>query len=652
VSDLAGNVVAQTVEAPRKLRLLAICALTIAIVATPLVIIRLVNPDDRGVLLFALIVVSSDLLMLATVLLFARTGTVGELDIVWWQRRRSETRWTILLIFASILGGSAAYWGMRYLGFTTESGIELHPDRMSIALILAIPIHSSILTPIAEEVFWRGYVQRTLERVGGGLPAVVGQAILFSAMHLCSFGGSVHAFVVGLILGTWRWRRRTLLPVILAHMIGNTLACIAHWPDWVDVTQVHATIDYISQMNELSKPADYNAVDDAFYDYEKAFRLVVKMPEEIEKSRKRYPADWPQEVREAARKWVDANAQALEHLAQGARKPYYWPVYAGKNATMASLPPLAGARNLASALTARIKLSAYEQNEESLVSDVVTLYEFGNHLRGRKTLVHQLVSVGVHDLAIDAVRDVLAHESLSPPTLDELQSRFESFAEDGNFTMDFSLERLVWLDNVQMTFTHEGNGRGHIPKWAAWDSPNGSDDSSDPRSVVTKEELFKLDRRETIDRIEEFYRHIQIAARQTPWQLRNEPNSIEGALVDLLQKDAFLRTWGFACFRSMKSPWQAHVDLEALIATTGAIRYQRDLGEWPESLEQLVEAGYLEHVPLDCYSNGPLIYKRTADGFLLYSLGADFDDDGGTPSKWGEGRLGGDQVFGPVRDGE
>jgi len=33
---------------------------------------------------------------------------------------------------------------------------------------------------------------------------------------------------------------------------------------------------------------------------------------------------------------------------------------------------------------------------------------------------------------------------------------------------------------------------------------------------------------------------------------------------------------------------------------------------------------------------------------LLYSLGADFDDDGGKPSKWGEGEKGGDQVFWPL----
>jgi hypothetical protein len=43
-----------------------------------------------------------------------------------------------------------------------------------------------------------------------------------------------------------------------------------------------------------------------------------------------------------------------------------------------------------------------------------------------------------------------------------------------------------------------------------------------------------------------------------------------------------------------------------------------------------------------------LAYKQIGDDFILYSFGADFDDDGGTPSKWGEGEKGGDQVFWPV----
>jgi membrane protease YdiL (CAAX protease family) len=95
-----------------------------------------------------------------------------------------------------------------------------------------------------------------LERIAGGFSALVGQAILFAAMHL-PVGGSVDMLVFGLTLGVWRWRRRTLLPVILAHMFINTLYCTINLDDWTDLTRVRATVNYIPQMNDLSKPPHY-----------------------------------------------------------------------------------------------------------------------------------------------------------------------------------------------------------------------------------------------------------------------------------------------------------------------------------------------------------------------------------------------------------
>lgn len=85
-----------------------------------------------------------------------------------------------------------------------------------------------------------------------------------------------------------------------------------------------------------------------------------------------------------------------------------------------------------------------------------------------------------------------------------------------------------------------------------------------------------------------------------------------------------------------------------MIAILAIFRYKAEKGTLPSSLETLVDQHYLEELPHDSYSLGPHIYKRTDNGFLLYSLGVDFDDDGGTPSKWGEGDIGGDQVFWPV----
>jgi hypothetical protein len=56
--------------------------------------------------------------------------------------------------------------------------------------------------------------------------------------------------------------------------------------------------------------------------------------------------------------------------------------------------------------------------------------------------------------------------------------------------------------------------------------------------------------------------------------------------------------------------------------------YQKDHGKYPERLTDLAPK-YLPQVPDDLFSNRPLMYRRTAQGYLLYSVGHNGQDDGG-----------------------
>lgn len=66
-----------------------------------------------------------------------------------------------------------------------------------------------------------------------------------------------------------------------------------------------------------------------------------------------------------------------------------------------------------------------------------------------------------------------------------------------------------------------------------------------------------------------------------------------------------------------------------LLAARLAIElFRREHGELPQSLDQLVPA-QLPEVPLDPWTNRPLIYRRDRDGFVLYSTWSDRQDNGG-----------------------
>jgi len=87
------------------------------------------------------------------------------------------------------------------------------------------------------------------------------------------------------------------------------------------------------------------------------------------------------------------------------------------------------------------------------------------------------------------------------------------------------------------------------------------------------------------------------------------------------------------------------------------LRHAAERGNLPESLDELVQRGYLDALPEDPFGAGPLSYRKTSDGFLLYSWGENLTDDGGVqglrqggkPGLWADN---GDWVFWPVTEAE
>nr|CAA9286545.1 hypothetical protein AVDCRST_MAG63-3995 [uncultured Armatimonadetes bacterium] len=70
----------------------------------------------------------------------------------------------------------------------------------------------------------------------------------------------------------------------------------------------------------------------------------------------------------------------------------------------------------------------------------------------------------------------------------------------------------------------------------------------------------------------------------------------------------------------------------ALLTVALALRaYRAERGRYPERLAELAPE-YLKSVPVDPFAlEGPLRYRRTATGYVLYSVGPDGKDDGGKP---------------------
>ncbi len=88
--------------------------------------------------------------------------------------------------------------GLNQFGYTAEAGMEMAAGE---SLTITMFLYSSFVGPIVEELIYRGFVMRSMEKYGKSF-AVVVSAVFFGVMHQ-NLIQSVVAIFTGLILAMW-----------------------------------------------------------------------------------------------------------------------------------------------------------------------------------------------------------------------------------------------------------------------------------------------------------------------------------------------------------------------------------------------------------------------------------------------------------------
>jgi membrane protease YdiL (CAAX protease family) len=242
----------------RRLRILGILVASIIAATIPAMFAEfLYTPEGistNGLITHLLLPTAGVLIALLIVLVARRTGILGNLELVWFRRSRFEAAAVLLLPLVALLAIAATIGLVDGLGLKWKDNHAFTADGRGIAFFIALTIGIAVVGPILEEVFWRGYVQRGFERIVGAFPAVIAQAVFFTTVHIRPLAGLTPILVFGLLAGIWRWRRRTLGPIIAAHVVLNGLFCAAHWPHWLDCTKIRVTTDYVAKMAQVVRP--------------------------------------------------------------------------------------------------------------------------------------------------------------------------------------------------------------------------------------------------------------------------------------------------------------------------------------------------------------------------------------------------------------
>ena len=104
----------------------------------------------------------------------------------------------------------------------TDLGTDWESSSIDIAFLF---LSVAIVTPIAEELLFRGYILDSIKRMHGDWPAIIGSALLFALVHFNLFG-MVPIIMAGVIYGWLRIKTGSLLPSIACHMMWNLMVLV------------------------------------------------------------------------------------------------------------------------------------------------------------------------------------------------------------------------------------------------------------------------------------------------------------------------------------------------------------------------------------------------------------------------------------------
>lgn len=312
------------------------------------------------------------------------------------------------------------------------------------------------------------------------------------------------------------------------------------------------------------------------------------------------------------------------------------------------LPHLTEQRWTAFVLAVDMDLSVKNNDPTRYLANLDAMMVIADQPREIPIVLNQLISLYNYHLAFSHVTKTLSERIgfFDEPQLEYL----ESILTETPAIFEFSLEGLhcMMLDTFQRIYSDNGRGNGimtpqgldFIEFFDQMGTPIGTTNKAiDEHSTVLLgpvNALFYGSREETLELYDELMDQHRAAMRLEPWN-RTLVDSMNQRLEELKSSQGGLHAFRYAILHLLLPSLegatnQADVHYptwrNAALIATQLLLYKQHNNTWPGSLEQLTLAGFAS-VPLDRFDGKPLRYQTTSLGPLLYSVGADRDDDGG-----------------------
>lgn len=449
--------------------------------------------------------------------------------------------------------------------------------------------------------------------------------------------------------------------VRLFQTAGVLVLLFAIYVGWFFSGKPVVTTNYVELLNRQVRPVADDSLNAAPY-YLQAVELYKDIAQEaaFDRTPRRLSSLTPPD-RQILLEWLTANQAPLEWVRQGNMKPHYWPSYScgeGNDTALISvlLPHVNGYRKLAQLLCWQALLDAEAGKKDEAFDSLMQAYRFGLSVRGQNTtLIDQLVSAAIVTLSTSTTRTLLDEHSrdVDDEWLKAAGKRLTALIEEANFEFDLTSEKLFVYDEAQRCFTASRFGRSHLylPRVK---EISASELNTDDHIAFFFLKGFQIlfthpDKDQTIREVEQLHAELQSRMKLTPATMRSQMTELQQKLDDIAENNLFLAQLSPAFYKVIERSHRTRIDCLATLTIVAALQYRNANGRVPESLQTLVQAGLLPQVPIDPYSDAPLVYQQAEDGFTLYSVGLNFTDDGGIPGRdRGQWEDNGDTIFWPV----
>lgn len=362
--------------------------------------------------------------------------------------------------------------------------------------------------------------------------------------------------------------------------------------------------------------------------------------------------------------WIKQNEAAWREFAAGGLKPYcykayqydpnsrdHWSIGFGVHQIL---------RKLAWLGIWRSRINMKQGQIQQGLEDCLTVARAGSHWQGKGRIGQQFSGQSMSSLALQEILHITATQNLPATDLKRLQQQLSRIYPEGYPHINMEGERLAFLDTVQRVFTDEGFGGGHLIPGRYMDIfESRIIDDSEARMfalpLTTAAGMVHARRDETIRKGNEIYDRYNQMCKMTPYEKYTRGIGDDKIYLSLSHDRYFLiRRLMRAMYGVSEFTYRREALYQATIVTLALKRCRLEKNEYPETLSELITAGFFDELPMDPFSDKPLVYKKTEDDFVLYSVGPNFtDDDGevalnrGEPLKWGTPEAG-DTVFWPL----